>query len=67
MIIYSLDSYRAFYLDKSNSPPNSTSKAAYIDKVKICDSIYLFLIIYIPSLLSFSALVLEKRVCNYKY
>ena len=35
MIIYSLDSYRAFYLDKSNSPPNSTSKAAYVDKVKI--------------------------------
>lgn len=25
---------RAFYLDKSNSPPNATSKAAYVDKVK---------------------------------
>uniref|UniRef100_A0A8I3W661 Phosphatidylinositol-3,4,5-trisphosphate dependent Rac exchange factor 2 n=1 Tax=Callithrix jacchus TaxID=9483 RepID=A0A8I3W661_CALJA len=24
---------RAFYLDKSNSPPNSTSKAAYVDKL----------------------------------
>lgn len=24
---------RAFYLDKSNLPPNSTSKAAYIEKV----------------------------------
>uniref|UniRef100_M3YM34 Uncharacterized protein n=1 Tax=Mustela putorius furo TaxID=9669 RepID=M3YM34_MUSPF len=33
MTIYSLDSYRAFYLDKSNSPPNSTSKAAYVDKL----------------------------------
>lgn len=30
---FSLDSFRAFYLDKSNSPPNATSKAAYIDKV----------------------------------
>ena len=39
MIIYSLASYRAFYLDKSNSPPNSTSKAAYVDKVKIEDCV----------------------------
>lgn len=30
---YSVCSFRAFYLDKSNLPPNSTSKAAYIDKV----------------------------------
>lgn len=29
----SVCSFRAFYLDKSNLPPNSTSKAAYIDKV----------------------------------
>nr|XP_058898568.1 phosphatidylinositol 3,4,5-trisphosphate-dependent Rac exchanger 2 protein isoform X2 [Kogia breviceps]XP_058898569.1 phosphatidylinositol 3,4,5-trisphosphate-dependent Rac exchanger 2 protein isoform X2 [Kogia breviceps]XP_058898570.1 phosphatidylinositol 3,4,5-trisphosphate-dependent Rac exchanger 2 protein isoform X2 [Kogia breviceps] len=35
---------RAFYLDKSNSPPNSTSKAAYVDKLmrplNVVDELY---------------------------
>lgn len=48
MIIYSLDSSRAFYLDKSNSPPNSTSKAAYVDKVNLDDCISGYFAIYIP-------------------
>uniref|UniRef100_A0A7N4V0J3 Phosphatidylinositol-3,4,5-trisphosphate dependent Rac exchange factor 2 n=2 Tax=Sarcophilus harrisii TaxID=9305 RepID=A0A7N4V0J3_SARHA len=44
---------RAFYLDKSNLPPNSTSKAAYIDKLmrplNALDELYRLIISFIRS------------------
>uniref|UniRef100_A0A4W2CIY9 Phosphatidylinositol 3,4,5-trisphosphate-dependent Rac exchanger 2 protein n=1 Tax=Bos indicus x Bos taurus TaxID=30522 RepID=A0A4W2CIY9_BOBOX len=44
---------RAFYLDKSNSPPNSTSKAAYIDKLmrplNVLDELYRLVASFIRS------------------
>ncbi|XP_069456307.1 phosphatidylinositol 3,4,5-trisphosphate-dependent Rac exchanger 2 protein isoform X1 [Ovis canadensis] len=44
---------RAFYLDKSNSPPNSTSKAAYVDKLmrplNVLDELYRLVASFIRS------------------
>ncbi|XP_048363883.1 phosphatidylinositol 3,4,5-trisphosphate-dependent Rac exchanger 2 protein isoform X1 [Sphaerodactylus townsendi] len=44
---------RAFYLDKSNLPPNSTSKAAYIDKlmrpINSLDELYRLMVSFIRS------------------